>query len=86
MLIKEYLNIVGKLLSENKERFKIEFLLLVKSLKIYIKNFNLKNYLKKNIFEGNIFLNIFLLFFKMIYDFFMFFLYTLDLFVTYFFK
>jgi hypothetical protein len=88
MLIREFLNVVREVLYKNKDFFKLEFLFVKSSIKDYIKSFNLKKYLKRIIFEENKFLNIFLLFFvfKIIYDFFMFFFYTLDLFVTFFFK
>ena len=87
MLIKEYLNVVWEVCYKNKEPFKVEFLFIKNSIKNYIKDFNLKKYLKRIVFEENIFLNIFLFFIlKIIYDFFMFFFYTLDIFVTFFFK
>jgi hypothetical protein len=88
MLIKEYLNVVGDICFKNKDVFKTEFIFVKNTVNNYINDFDLKRYLKKNIFEENKFLNIFLLFFifKMIYDFLMFFFYTLDLFATFFFK
>ena len=77
MLIKEYLNVVGDICFKNKDIFKTEFIFVKNAVKNYIKDFDLKRYLKKNIFEEKIFFLFFI--FKMIYDFFMFFFYILDL-------
>lgn len=88
MLVKEYFNVVREVWFKIRGPYKFELLFIKTSLKQYIKEFNLKKYLKRIIFQENILLNIFLLFFifRIIYDFFNFIFYTIDLYFTFLFK
>jgi len=87
MLIKEYIDVTRGIWYKAKGPCKDEFFFLKTLISKYIKEFNLKNYLKRVIFQENVFLNIFLFFIlKILYDFFMFIFYTIDLYVTFFFK
>jgi len=91
MLIKEYYIILREVWYKCKGPINFDKIIIKERNQEYIKSFKFSNYFKNNVFSSNYFINFIYIitlyfFFKMLYDFFLFLWYTIDLLITCFFK